>query len=92
MARRQRTYTTIEQTFGAVIIFLLFGHTANAAIINIDQCRVAVNDIAKTLSTQARVEDAKTEIFHAWNACKAEDFETADAKLKAAKALIMGAK
>lgn len=88
MTCNQRASVSVERMISLTIFCLIFGLPAEAAIKNIDQCREAVDAFASTLSSQARIEEAKTEIFDAWNACKADDFEAADAKLKAAKALI----
>ncbi|MGJ8573068.1 MAG: hypothetical protein ACSHXI_20470 [Hoeflea sp.] len=89
MTRNQRASVSIERMISLTIFCLIFGLPAEAAIKNVDQCREAVDAFASTLSDQARIEEAKTEIFDAWNSCKVDDFEAADAKLKAAKALIL---
>jgi hypothetical protein len=92
MRRNQRETAAIERILSVTIFCLIFGLPAEAAIKNLDQCREVIDAFASTLSNQERIEEAKTEIFDAWNACKAEDFEAADAKLRAAKTLILGEK
>jgi len=92
MRRNQRESAAVERMLSVTIFCLIFGLPAEAAVKNIDQCREAVDAVASTLTNQERLEEAKTEIIDAWNACKVDDFETADAKLKAAKTLILGEK
>lgn len=90
MKRNLRESVAVERILSITMFCLIFGLPAEAAIKNIDQCREAVDALASTYSDQARIEEAKTHIFDAWNACKVDDFEAADAKLRAAKALITG--
>jgi hypothetical protein len=79
-----------NRILAATIFGLIFGLPANAAIENIDQCRQAVDDFATKHEQQERFEGAKTLIIDAWNACKLNDYKAADAKMKAAEALITG--
>lgn len=92
MGRNQRQPAAVEKIVAATIFCLIFGLPAEAAIKNIDQCREAVDAIASTFSDQERLEEAKTQIYDAWNACKVDDFEAAESMLGAAKALITGDK
>jgi hypothetical protein len=90
MGRNHRNSAAVEKVVSVTIFCLIFGFPAEAAIKNIDQCREAVDALASKFSDQERIDEAKTQIFDAWNACKVDDFEAADAKLKAAETLILG--